>query len=224
MSKLIAVTGDTGSGKSHSLQYLNPKSTYIINVAGKELPFKGSPRLYNPENKNYREVSEAPEIQRLLQTLSDKAPEIKTVIIEDGNYIMGFNLVAKATEVGYTKFSILAQQMVNLIQGAKKLRDDLTVVYLSHQEEVEDSGEIVTYKMKTSGKMIDNQIKMEGLFTVVLYALTETKGEKTDYFFVTNRYKKYPAKSPSQMFPDIKIPNNMQTVVECVNMYYDDEK
>jgi ribosomal protein L30E len=224
MSKLIAVTGDTGSGKSHSLQYLNSKETYVINVAGKELPFKGSPKMYNTENKNYKDVSDAPEIQRLLQTISEKALHIKTVVIEDGNYIMGFNLVAKATEVGYTKFSIMAQQMVNLIQGAKKLRDDLTVIYFSHTEEVEDSGEIVTYKMKTSGKMIDNQIKMEGLFTVVLYAITETKGEKTEYFFVTNKYKKYPAKSPAEMFPEIKMPNNMRLVVDCVNNYYDDEK
>ena len=114
----------------------------------------------------------------------------------------------------------MAQQMVNLVQGAKKLRDDLIVVYMSHQEEVEDSGEIVTYKMKTSGKMLDNQIKLEGLFTVVLYAVTETKGEKTDYFFVSNRYKKYPSKSPAEMFKEIKLPNNLQMVVDSVNEYY----
>ena len=220
MSKLIAIVGDTGSGKSHSVQFLNPKETYIINVAGKELPFKGSPNIYNRENKNYKDVSEATEIHRLLQTLSDSAPHIKNVIIEDGNYIMAFNLVAKATEVGYTKFSVMAQQMVNLIQGAKKLRDDLNVIYFSHQEELEDSGDIVTYKMKTAGKMIDNQVKMEGLFTVVLYAITETKGEKTDYFFITNHYKKYPAKTPQGMFGDIKIQNNLQVVIDKLNEYY----
>ncbi len=221
MSKLIALVGDTGNGKSHSIQFLDPKETYIVNVAGKELPFKGSSKIYNRENKNYKDVNEATEIQRLLQTLSDSAPQIKTVIIEDGNYIMAFNLIAKATETGYTKFSVMAQQMVNLIQGAKKLRDDLTIIYFSHQEEVEDSGDITTYKMKTAGKMIDSQVKMEGLFTVVLYAITETKGEKTDYFFITNRYKKYPAKSPSEMFMDLKIPNNMQVVVDTVNKYYE---
>lgn len=221
MSKLIALVGDTGNGKSHSIQFLDPKETYIVNVAGKELPFKGSSKIYNRENKNYKDVNEATEIQRLLQTLSDSAPQIKTVIIEDGNYIMAFNLIAKATETGYTKFSVMAQQMVNLIQGAKKLRDDLTIIYFSHQEEVEDSGDITTYKMKTAGKMIDSQVKMEGLFTVVLYAITETKGEKTDYFFITNRYKKYPAKSPSGMFMDLKIPNNMQVVVDTVNKYYE---
>ena len=220
MSKLIALVGDTGNGKSHSIQYLDPKETYIINVAGKELPFKGSAKLYNSENKNYKEVSDAVEVLKLLQTLSEKALHIKNVIIEDGNYIMGFNLVAKATEVGYTKFSVMAQQIVNLVQGAKKLRDDMTIVYFSHQEEVEDTGEITAYKMKTAGKMIDSQIKLEGLFTVVLYAIAETKGDKTEFNFLTNRYKKYPAKSPAGMFTDLKVPNNLKTVLEKVNEYY----
>ena len=220
MSKLIAIVGDTGSGKSHSIQFLDPKETYIINVADKDLPFKGSSAIYNRDSKNYKVVEDTNEIQRLLQTLSDTAPHVKTVIIEDGNYIMGFNLVAKATEVGYTKFSLMAQHMVNLIKLSKKLRDDLTIVYISHLEEVEDSGEITTYKMKTAGKMIDTQIKLEGLFTVVLYAITETKGDKTDYFFITNKYKKYPAKSPMGMFSELKIANNMKNVVESVNEYY----
>ena len=220
MSKLVAIVGDTGNGKSHSIQFLDPKETYIINVADKELPFKGSSKLYNRDNQNHKVVSDANEIIRLLTTLSDKATHIKNIIIEDGNYIMAYNLVDKATEIGYTKFSVMAQQMVNLIKTAKKLRDDINVFYFSHQEELEDSGEIVAYKMKTAGKMIDNQVKMEGLFTVVLYAVTETKGEKTDYHFVTNKYKKYPAKSPQGMFGDIKIPNNLQEVVNKINDYY----
>jgi ABC-type dipeptide/oligopeptide/nickel transport system ATPase component len=220
MSRLIAIVGDTGSGKSHSIQFLDPKETYIVNVAGKELPFRGSSLLYNRDSKNFKEEADSNEIMRLLQTISEKALHIKTVIIEDGNYIMGFNLVDKATEIGYSKFSIMARDMVNLIQSAKKLRDDLTIIYFSHQEELEDGGDIASYKMKTAGKMIDNQIKMEGLFTVVLYAITEAKGDKVDYCFITNRYKKYPAKSPMGMFTEIKIPNNLKTVVDSVNQYY----
>ena len=220
MSKLIALVGDTGSGKSHSIQFLDPKETYIISVADKELPFKGSAIMYSRDNKNFKVIEDANEIQRLLQTLSDTAPQIKNIIIEDGNYIMGFNLVAKATEIGYTKFSVMAQQMVNLIKLCKKLRDDLTIIYISHLEEVEDSGEITTYKMLTAGKMIDKQIKLEGLFTVVLYAITENKGDKTEYFFITNKYKKYPAKSPMGMFKELKISNNMKEVIETVNEYY----
>lgn len=220
MAKLVALVGETGSGKSHSIQFLDPKETYIISVAGKELPFKGSPNLYNRDLKNYKDVSDITEVNRLLQTLSDNVPQVKTAIIEDGNYLMAFSLVEKATETGYSKFSILCQQMVNLIQSIKKLRSDLTIIYVSHLEETEDSGDIVSYKMKTAGKMIDNQIKLEGLFTVVLYSVPETKGEKTEYQFITNRYKKYPAKSPVGMFDEIKIPNNLKIVIDKVNEYY----
>jgi len=220
MSKLIALVGDTGCGKSHSIQFLDPNETYIISVADKELPFRASTSLYNREKRNYKHVEEATDIQRLLRELSDNAPHIKTIIIEDGNYVMGFNLINKATESGYTKFSLMAQQMVSLIQSAKKLRDDIIVIYISHQEELEDGGERAAYKMKTAGRMIDNQIKLEGLFTVVLYAITETKGEKTEYFFITNRYKKYPAKSPAGMFNELKLANNLKVVVDAVNEYY----
>jgi len=220
MSKLIALVGDVGTGKSHSIQYLDPKETYIINVAGKELPFKGSISVYNKTERNYKDVSSAYEIERLLEVLSKEATHIKTIVIEDANYIMGFNLVEKATEIGYTKFSVMARDMVNLIQKAKKLRDDLTILYMSHMREVYDGDEIVSYNMKTAGRMIDNQIKMEGLFTVVLYSVVEEKGDKMNYFFVTNRYKKYPAKSPQGMFNEIKIPNNLKTVIKKVNEFY----
>lgn len=220
MSKLAAIVGDTGTGKSTAIQYLSPKETYIISVAAKELPFKGSNKMYSKELKNYREVSDAREIQKGLEVISKDLPHIKNVIIDDGNYIMAFNLIDKALEIGYAKFSIMAKDMTNLIQGAKKLRDDLIIFYLCHNEEVEDSGEIVGYKMKTSGKMIDNQLKMEGLFTIVLYAVPEVEGEAIKYQFVTNKYKKYPAKSPMGMFKDLKIPNNLQIVSDTIREYY----
>lgn len=100
-SKLIGIVGETSTGKSTSIKNLNPEETYIINVAKKELPFKGSGKMYNTENKNYKEVDDANEISRLLKTISDKAPHIKNIVIEDSNYIMGFTMVAKATETGY---------------------------------------------------------------------------------------------------------------------------
>ena len=220
-SKLIGIVGPTGTGKSTSIKHLDPKETYIINVAKKELPFKGSEKLYNTENKNYKEVDDANEITRLLKTISEKAPHIKNIVIEDSNYIMGFNIVAKATEVGFTKFSLMAKDMVDLFREARKLRDDLKVFYFTHPETIEDGGEIIGYKIKTAGKMIDNQVLLEGLLTVCLYTYVEENKDGTaNYSFVTNRYRKYPAKSPDGMFDEVKIPNNLQTVVDTIKEYY----
>lgn len=220
-SKLVGIVGATGTGKSTSIKHLNPEETYIINVAKKELPFKGSEKLYNSENKNYKEVDDANEISRLLKTISEKAPHIKNIIIEDSNYIMGFNIVAKATEVGFTKFSVMARDMVDLFRTARQLRDDITVFYLTHPETIEDGGEIIGYKIKTAGKLIDNQVLLEGLLTVCLYTnVEETKDGSATYSFVTNRYKKMPAKSPDGMFSELKIPNDLQLVVDTLNEYY----
>lgn len=221
-SKLIGIVGETGTGKSTSVKHLNPEETYIINVAKKELPFKGSEKLYNSEKRNYKEVDDANEISRLLLSISKNALHVKTIVIEDSNYIMGFNMVAKATETGFTKFSLMAKDMVELLRTTRQLRDDLVVFYFTHPESVEDAGEIISYKMKTAGKLIDNQINLEGLFTVVLYTNVEEKKDGTmEYSFVTNRYRKIPAKSPDGMFEEIKVPNNLQVVIEKVREYYE---
>jgi energy-coupling factor transporter ATP-binding protein EcfA2 len=220
-SKLIGIVGATGTGKSTSIKHLNPEETYIINVAKKELPFKGSEKLYNADKRNYKEADDANEITRLLKTISEKAPHIKNIIIEDSNYIMGFNLVSKATEIGFTKFTIMARDMVELLREARRLRDDLKVFYFSHPETIEDGGEIVGYKIKTAGKMIDNQIVLEGLLTVCLYThVEENKDGSMTYSFITNRFKKYPAKSPDGMFEEVKIPNNLSYVCEKLDEYY----
>ena len=220
-SKLVGIVGATGTGKSTAIKHLNPEETYIINVAKKELPFKGSEKLYNVENKNYKEVEDANEISRLLKVISEKAPHIKNIIIEDSNYIMGFNMVNKATEVGFTKFSVMAKDMVDLFRTARQLREDITVFYLTHPEEVMDGQDVIGYKIKTAGKLIDNQVLLEGLLTVCHYTLVEENKDGTaNYQFVTNRYRKYPAKSPDGMFQELKIPNNLQMVAESLTNYY----
>tara|TARA_R100000544_G_scaffold33992_1_gene20643 strand:- start:8416 stop:9084 length:669 start_codon:yes stop_codon:yes gene_type:complete len=219
-SKLIGIVGETGTGKSTAIKHLNPKETYIINVAKKELPFKGSEKLYNAENKNYKEVDDPVEVTRLLKTISEKAPHIKNVVIEDSNYLMGFRMVEKATEVGYTKFSVMAKDMVDMFRTARRLRDDLVIFYFSHPETIEDSGEIIGYKIKTAGKLIDNQVLLEGLLTVCLYTDVEDTKDGANYSFLTNRYRKRPAKSPDGMFESIKVPNNLQLVKDAIVEYY----
>lgn len=219
-SHMIGIIGETGTGKSTAIKHLNPEETYIVNVAKKELPFKGSGKLYNAENKNYKEVDDPTEVTRLLRTLSEKAPHIKNIVIEDSNYLMGFRMVDKATETGFMKFSVMAKDMVDMFRTARALRDDLCIFYFSHPETIEDSGEIIGYKIKTAGKLIDNQVLLEGLLTVCLYTHVEETKEGAQYYFLTNRYRKRPAKSPAGMFEETKIPNNLQLVKDSVLDYY----
>lgn len=220
-SKLVGIVGATGTGKSTAIKHLNPEETYIFNVAKKELPFKGSEKLYNTEKKNYKEIEDANDISRGLRTVSEKYPHIKNIVIEDSNYIMGFNMVNKATETGFTKFSVMAKDMVDLFRTARQLRDDITVFYLTHPEEIMDGQDVIGYKIKTAGKLIDNQVLLEGLLTVCLYTLVEENKDGTaNYQFVTNRYRKFPAKSPDGMFQETKIPNNLQLVADSLTNYY----
>lgn len=219
-SKLIGIVGETGTGKSTAVKHLNPEETYIINVAKKELPFKGSQKLYNTENKNYKEIDDPTDITRLLKTISEKAPHIKTIVIEDSNYLMGFRMVEKAMETGFTKFSVMAKDMVDLFRSARALRDDLVIFYFSHPETIEDSGEIIGYKIKTAGKLIDNQVLLEGLLTVCLYTHVEETKSGATYEFLTNRFRKKPAKSPDGMFESTRIPNNLQLVRDSIVEYY----
>lgn len=99
-SKLIAIVGPSGTGKSTSIQFLNPKETYLINVARKELPFRGAERLYNTENKNYSEIDDIGKITELLLSISNNAPWIKKVVLDDAIYTMAFLMMKKAQEVG----------------------------------------------------------------------------------------------------------------------------
>ena len=220
-SKLIGIVGQTGTGKSTSIKHLNPAETYIINVAKKELPFKGAEKLYSEELKNYAEIDKADKITEKLQAISKDGLHIKNIIIEDSNYIMGFNMMEKAADTGFTKFTLMARDMVQLFREARKLRDDIKVFYFTHPETIEDGGEIVGYKIKTAGKMIDNQILLEGLLTMCLYTFVEdSKDGSATYNFLTNRFRKFPAKTPDGMFSDVKIPNNLQLVVDTIDAYY----
>jgi len=215
MSEVIAIVGKSGTGKSTSVEGLNNKETYIISVAGKSLPIKGFKKLYNEKLKNYVETHNWKVINQILEGINQDRKDIKNIVIDDGQYLMGFEFMNRASEKGYDKFNEIGVHINSIFQTARNLRDDLNVFMLWHPEVGEDG----VYKMKTVGRMIDAYITLEGLFEIILYTDVDTSTSPTSYSFVTNHTEKYPAKSPRGMFKEEYIPNDLSIVNKAISNY-----
>jgi hypothetical protein len=212
MSNIIALVGESGSGKSTSLRNLDPQSTYIISVLNKPLPFKGSRSVFSLDKKNYYSSDNFAEVSARINNIatSEKAKHIKTIIIDDFQYLMTKDYVGRAKEKGYDKWTDMAQAVYNLVDGAKMYRDDLIVVFVFHEEVSDD-----TRKIKTLGKMLNEKVTIEGMFTVVLYS--EYRAGK--FVFNTQGMGETTGKSPIDMFPERFIDNDLKIVIDAINEY-----
>lgn len=222
MSRCVLILGESGSGKSTSIENLNPQETVLINVVGKDLPFRGWKSKYPTYDKatkqgNSWEVNDSLSIVTVLKHVSDNMPHVKTIIIDDFQYVMSYEFMKRAKEKGYEKFTEIAQNAFNVINTSKNLRSDLNVFYLSHIEQGVDTYGDRRIKIKTIGKMIDDKLTIEGLFTVVLLADAE-KNDKgiVEHFFITRNDGTTTVKSPKGMFETDRIPNDLQFVINKI--------
>ncbi len=161
MARRVLLIGNSGTGKSTAMMTLNPASTFIINVEGKDLPFKpkGYTRipLGSPPDKGNLAVAHEPSVVlKLLTYISENRPEIKDIIIDDWQYIAMHQFMLKIAETGFQKFNTLGKSIIDIASLPKKLRDDLTVTYLTHEETVmnESTGEKIR-KSKSFGKALN---------------------------------------------------------------------
>jgi hypothetical protein len=106
--------------------------------------------------------------------------------------------------------------MGKVLNSAKNSRIDLKCYFLWHPEQDKETG----YKMKSVGKMVDDYLTLEGLFTVILYT-NVSKGDKNQilYQFVTNNDGSTPSKSPIGMFSELYIPNDLGLVSKTIDSY-----
>lgn len=225
MANLVMILGPTGSGKSTSIKTLDPKSTVIINVLSKELPFKGSRKMYNKENKNIFNIYKPLEIIQYLESISNNASYVKNIIIDDSTYIMRTEFFDRSKERGYDKYNELADHFRRIIATSNTLRDDLNIFMMIHSEPVETDGSIIGYKVSTVGKLLDKMYNPIESVSIALYCEPQfdDKGNATYGFYTHKKIVKgaeIPAKTPDGMFKEDFIPNDLNKVIEIMNEYY----
>lgn len=225
MATSILIIGESGSGKSTAGRNLDPKETFWINVANKPLPFKGWKKSYanfSKENLDgHISSSDKPhKIINVLDYISKNRPEIKTIIIDDWQYMSAFEFFDRADERGYDKFTDIGKWLTEVAKKPIELREDLTVFFLTHSEEAYDQTGKRKTKAKTIGKMVDEKLTLEGLFSIVLYAkVKKDKDGEMQYVFETKNDGANTCKAPMGMFETADIPNDLQAVKEAIINY-----
>jgi hypothetical protein len=219
MASKILVLGESGSGKTTATRNMDPKSTYFINCIGKPLPFRGWKKNYKEgKGGNLFKSTNWEEIVKCMHAISEQRQDIKTIVVDDAQYIMSFEFMQRAKEVGFNKFTEIAQHMFEVFITPERLRNDITVIYLCHSDDVSANGFTKT-KIKTIGKMLDDKITLEGLFTIVLLAGSYKSEEGMKYVFLTNSDGTTTAKSPEGMFEKLSIDNDLAVVLETIRRY-----
>lgn len=227
MSNLVVILGPSGSGKSTSIKNLDPKETMVLALESinKTLPFKGSRKLYNQENKNYYALKDYSQIMTYMESVSKNLTNIHNIIIEDATYIMRTEFFDRASEVGYQKFTDLADHFRKIIAKGTTLRPDINVFLILHSEPITESGDVVGYKVATVGKLLDEKYNPLESVTVTLFAQPKFDEEGIPQFgFWTKKRKvngvELPCKTPDGMFEDEFIPNDLAIVIKAMNEYY----
>lgn len=229
-AETIAIVGESGTGKSTSLRNLDPKETFIISTTGKPLPFRGYKKKYVPlkiEGKNvsgnYYVSSKWDQILKILQIIDKMMPHIKQVIVDDFQYVLSYEFVDRATEVGYTKFSELAQHAMEILRYSEKMREDCKMIFLTHSENV---GDVMNpkYVIKTVGKLLSEKVTLEGLFTYIFFTkVSEGDDGRMQYKLITNSDGTCIAKTSLGMFEELEIDNDLAEIIKVIDAYNEGE-
>lgn len=220
MSNTILIIGESGTGKSTSIRNLNPNETFIINVIDKPLPFRGFKSKYNSgsgeeKKMNYFSTKDPDKITQLIRRISSNRDDIKNIVIDDFQYIMANHSVVHGLKKGFDKFTEIAIFVWNIVNELQNCRGDINCYILSHSD-MRDDG---TYKPKTVGKMIDNQICLEGMFTIVLHSVFINGS----YKFLTQNDGVHMAKSPMGLFNDKLIDNDLNEINKLIDQYFNED-
>jgi len=208
MAKATLVIGRSGAGKTASLRNIK-ETTLVINPNKKPLPFKGN------ENLKLMNCDEYLKIKASLTTAYEKGA--KVAVIDDAGYLMTSKFMAGHRQAkGNSQFDLYNEIADNFYSLIKFIVDELPedmLVFVTMHEEMNDMG---YSKPKTIGKLLDDKVCIEGMFTIVLHAM-KLDGK---YVFATNTDGLDVTKSPIGMFDQEYIDNDLQYVIEKIREYY----
>ena len=173
-------------------------------MASKPLPFRK--KLTSADAADY---------PMIVSTLN--AHHLLRYAIDDSQYLLAFEFFSHASEKGYEKFTNMALNFYNLIRFIQfNTPPDCIVYFLHHVETSYDSAGNRRLKAKTIGKMLDEKLTVEGLFSIVLLCQSDSTGR---HFFQTQSNGNSTAKSPMEMFP-AEIDNDLKLVDNAIRDYY----
>ena len=202
MGVAVLILGESGSGKSASMRNFNSEDVRVLNVASKPFPFRNVNKLKKADKATYAMIKGAVSSGQSL-----------SYVVDDAQYLMAFESFEKANEIGYTKFTLMAKNYEEMLRYIQEDTSPDTIVYIMQHIDTDENGKV---KAKTLGKMLDQQLTIEGLFTIVLLA----KADEKRHYFVTQSDGTNPCKSPMGMFEDIEIDNDLKMVDDTIREYY----
>lgn len=210
MSIATLIIGESGTGKSTSLRNLDPANTLLIQVIKKPLPFRSAGWSYFDREKKAGNIFVTDQWNEILAIA--RKTQRKIIVIDDFQYMLANEFMRRSDERGFDKFTEIGRHAWEVITELSKLADDVRVYILSHSNESENG----TVKMKTIGKLLDEKIAPEGMFTIVL----RTVVSDGNYQFSTVNSGSDVVKSPIDMFEEHRIDNDLLAVDSAIRAYY----
>ena len=206
----VLVLGKSGSGKSASLRNFGEDELALVNVMHKPLPFK----------KQFKSVINTDDYMEIMKKIF--ATEKKSIVIDDAGYLITNYFMSNHSKAGqgnavFSLYNELADKFWTLIEFIKNRMPEDKIVYIIMHEDKNEFGDI---KPKTIGKLLDEKVCVEGLFTIVIRATVESG----KHIFLTQSDGADVTKTPIGMFEDAQIENDLKLVDDTIRNYYELDK
>lgn len=199
----VLLIGQSGSGKSTSLRNFTKDEVAVVNVLGKPLPFKSD--IKAPKCDDYASILKA-----------IAGTKKKTIVIDDANYLITNEFMNKSSVKGFDKYNEMGNNFFNLINGIKNIQGGKTVYLIMH-EDTDENGNV---KPKTIGKLLDDKVNIQGMFTVCIRSMFDNG----NYIFRLKTNGQDCVKTPFGMFETDTMENDLKEFDKIVRDYYDLDK